>query len=49
MTGELSGDADKSPTFEELREALRLPLKITVRHDAIGRVIRKKEDENEKK
>ena len=31
----------KVPTFEEIKEALKLPLKITVRHDAMGRVIKK--------
>ena len=37
--------SNKVPTFEEIREALKLPLKITVRHDAMGRVIRKKKEE----
>ncbi len=33
--------SNKVPTFEEIREALRLPLEITVKHDAMGRVIKR--------
>ena len=33
--------SNRVPTFEEIREALKLPLGITVRHDAMGRVIKK--------
>ncbi len=33
--------SNRVPTFEEIREALKLPLEITVRHDAMGRVIKK--------
>jgi len=33
--------SNRVPTFEEIREALKLPVEITVRHDAMGRVIKK--------
>ena len=36
--------SNKVPTFEEIKEALKLPVEITVRHDAMGRVIRKKKE-----
>lgn len=33
---------NKVPTMEEIKEALKLRVEIDVRHDALGRVIRKK-------
>lgn len=32
---------NKVPTMEEIKESLKLPLEVTVKHDALGRVIKK--------